>query len=70
MKSVSQTRRVIRVSRDLHREVKGLAALEGQTIESLADAILAEALEQRLRDRERELRAVATASLPPVQTRG
>ena len=68
MKSVSQTRRVIRVSRDLHREVKGLAALEGQTIESLADAILAEALARR--STTDEIRRAALSRPVPSQNRG
>lgn len=67
MKSVSQTRRVILVPDRVHLAAKVQAASEGITLSQFAD----EALEAELRRRrERELRAVATASLPPVQTRG
>ena len=68
MKSASQNRRILRVSPALHREVKGLAALEGQTIESLADAILAEALARR--STTDEIRRAALSRPVPSQNRG
>ena len=67
MKSASHPRRIIRVSRDLHREAKVLAAAEGKTLEGLADEVLTEGLERRTTD---EIRRVTLSKPMPSQTRG
>ena len=67
MKPVTQNLRVIRVPASVHLQAKILAVAEGIPLSELAG----EALEAELRRRrERELRNVASATTPPVATRG
>ena len=67
MKPDTSPRRVIRVAPQHHHMAKIVAAELGIPLSQLAD----EALEAELRRRrERELRTVASATTPPVATRG
>lgn len=67
VKNVSQPRRIIRIASGLHREAKTLAAAEAITLESLADAILAEGLARRTTD---EITRVTLSRPVPSQNRG
>lgn len=66
MKSTSQPRRILRVSRDLHWKAKTQAAAEAITLEALADEILTEGLDRRTTD---EITRVTMSRPVPSQNR-
>ena len=66
MKSTSQPRRILRVSRDLHWKAKAMAAAEAKTLEALADEILTEGLDRRTTD---EITRVTMSRPVPSQNR-
>ncbi len=66
MKSTSQPRRILRVSRDLHWKAKAMAAAEAKTLEALADEILTEGLDRRTTD---EITRVTLSKPVPSQNR-
>ena len=69
MKQVTQNR-VLRITPELHRQVKAAAAAEDRTLTDLAAEVLAEALEARRRRRPTDpALAAAMASQAPTQTR-
>ena len=68
MKQVTQNRRVLRITPEVHRQVKAQAAAEDRTLADLAAEVLTEALERRRRQRDKI--AVSMATPQPVQTRG
>ncbi len=70
MKQVTQNRRVLRVPAAVHLAAKIAAASEDKTLSDLAAEVLAEALEQRRRQRPTDpALAAALATQVPTQTR-
>lgn len=70
MKQVTQNRRVLRITPEVHRQVKAQAAAEDRTLADLAAEVLAEALERRRRQRPTDPALVAAmATQVPTQTR-
>lgn len=69
MKSTSQPRRILRVSRDLHWKAKAMAAAEAKTLEALADEILTDALEARRHRPADDLLRVTLSKPVPSQNR-
>ena len=70
MKQVTQNRRVLRITPEVHRQVKAQAAAEDRTLADLAAEVLTEALEQRRRQRPADPALAATmAPVAPTQTR-